>query len=181
VNVTDAKGRALAGAKVTLDAERTDAARPGTTDAAGAVTLVPVSNECGNHMLQIEADYQATTMVNIPADNKDPITVQLEPGTIYGGVIQNEQGKPIEGATVRIFAPPPDGQAATNRVIRRAVVRTDKQGRWQSPILPDDEGKDPMFKLAHPDYICDKEYNDTPLPPIDELKSGIGVMVLKKP
>ena len=35
--------------------------------------------------------------------------------------------------------------------------------------------------LAHPDFVCDKEYNDTPLPPIDELKSGIGVMVLKKP
>jgi hypothetical protein len=81
---------------------------------------------------------------------------------------------------VRIFAPPPSGGEKPGiRMIRRAVVRTDAQGRWQSPAMPDDGT--PMFKLAHPDFVCDKEYNDTLLPPIDELKSGIGVMVLKKP
>jgi hypothetical protein len=181
INVTDAKGKPVAGANVTLDAERKDAARSGKTDASGGVLLTPVPNETGRHMAQIEGDYLATTFIEIPQETKDRITVQLQPGTIYSGIIQNEQGKPIEGATVRVFAPPPDHAPPTApNVIRRAVVRTDKQGRWQSPVMPD-EGKDPMFKLAHPDYVCDKEYNDTPLPPIDELKSGIGVMVLKKP
>ncbi len=179
VNVTDMNGTPIAKANVTIDSERKDAARSAKTDAQGHVQLVPLANEAGRHMLQIDGDYLATTMVEIGPDDKGPIAVQVKPGLIYGGVIQDEKGKPIEGATVRIFAPPPDGAAAEHRMIRRAVVRTDKQGRWQSPAMPD-EGKDPMFKLAHPDFICDKEYNETPLPPADELKSGIGVMVLKK-
>jgi hypothetical protein len=106
--------------------------------------------------------------------------VQLVPGVMYGGFIQDEKGKPIEGATVRVFSPPPDNQTTPDGMIRRAVVRTDKQGRWQSPMMPDD-GKEPMFKLAHQDFASDQEYNATPLPPVDELKSGIGVMVMKKP
>jgi len=180
INLTDANGKPVKGAKVTIDAERKEAARTGKTDGQGSVTLTPLGNESGRHMIQIDADYLATTMVEIPADNKDPLSIQLQPGTIYSGFVQDQKGKPIEGATVRIFAPPPGNAASDHRVIRRAVVRTDQQGRWQSPVMPE-EGKDPMFKLAHPDYVCDKEYNDTPLPPIDELKSGIGVMVLKKP
>ena len=51
VNVTDVKGKPLAAANVTLDAERTDAARSAKTDAKGIVSLVP----SGERMRQAHA------------------------------------------------------------------------------------------------------------------------------
>jgi hypothetical protein len=182
ITVVDKDDKPVKGAKVSVDAERKDAARSATTDASGKATITPLANETKRHMIELSADNMAPQCVLFGEDESGQNSgsrVQLVPGVMYGGFIQDEKGKPIEGATVRVFAPPPDNQQTPDGMIRRAVVRTDKQGRWQSPMMPDD-GKEAMFKLAHQDFVCDAEYNATPLPPVDELKSGIGVMVMKK-
>ena len=71
VVLTDSKDKPVAGATVTIDAERKDAARSAKSDAQGHVTLTPVSNEAGQHMLQIDADYIATTMAEIPVNREN--------------------------------------------------------------------------------------------------------------
>src|SRR4051812_11362396 len=59
ITITDASGKPLAEANVTVDAERTGAARSAKTDVEGKVTLTPLANEADHHMLQITADFAA--------------------------------------------------------------------------------------------------------------------------
>src|SRR5205809_5785084 len=131
VVVVYAEEHPIKDAKVTLDAERNEWARPGTTSDTGAVSITPLATEVNRHALQIEADGYATEMMTL--DNPpDPVRVQLTPAARYSGTIKNEQGEPIEGVTVRAFAPPPNNQpgmppTGDSRMIRRAVMKTDAQ------------------------------------------------------
>ena len=58
-----------------------------------------------------------------------------------------------------------------------ATVQTDEKGQWLSPPLP--ESDHVFLRLNHPDYATDPNFVDT-LAPLDELRSGIATIVLKK-
>jgi hypothetical protein len=177
-------GQPVAGAAVTVDAERKDAARATKTDASGKATIAPAATEDagGLHAVYVEADGMTPAEYTVKpgeATAESPLRVELVLAVVLGGFVHDEQGRPIASATVRVFArptqPPPPGA----RISRRAVLTTNADGQWQAPPLPADS--DVMTKLAHPDYASDKEYNETPLPPIEQLKEGTGVQVMKKP
>jgi len=180
LQIVDALGDPIAGATVIIDAERIEFARSGTTDDNGHVSITPVKSETGVHMAQVEADGMATLFATLQP-SEEPIRLELLAGQIYGGIVQNESGEPIEGATVRVFAPFGQDAPRSNalRMVRRVVRLTDAEGRWSTPPLPVSE-MGIMTKLAHPDYISDKQYNDTPLPEIEDLEAGTGVQVLRK-
>ena len=62
--------------------------------------------------------------------------LRFEPGTMIGGVVRDESGHPIEGATVGVLG-------ATDRVRRRCThvfslggLKTDAQGRWHLDVAP---------------------------------------------
>jgi hypothetical protein len=181
VAVFDTGGQPVKGAKVTIDAERKEHAKGGETDDKGEVSITPHESETGMHSLQVEAEGKATHYATIEKGSPGA-NVNLLNGVTYGGIIHNEEGQPVEGATVRIFAPPPGDAPAPYQahVLRRAVMKTDAEGKWKSPVLPETETQ-VLTKLAHPDYIADKEYrNAENEPTVEEMKAGNGVMVLKK-
>jgi beta-lactamase regulating signal transducer with metallopeptidase domain len=107
-------------------------------------------------------------------------TFKMEPGNTIGGVIQDEQGRPIAGATVFVgfFFPRRDVVGPTPFLLDEPCV-TDASGRWQCKIMP---ARLPvlMLRLAHPDYVSGSEHSDTPPPEMAKLRDGSRVMVMKK-
>ena len=108
-------------------------------------------------------------------------TIRLEPGTTIGGVIHDENGKPIKGASVFVLVPSNDprepGKARPS--LWDFEVKTDKQGRWRCDVVPA-KLDDVWLRLAHPDYASDVMYGSTPKPTMERLRDRTGVMVLKR-
>lgn len=117
------------------------------------------------------------------------ITVPMEPGSSWGGVVQNEEGKPISGVKVTLFyfetSAAPNPHLRVN--IRDEVTYTDKNGRWRADIMPAtfaDEG--PRIYLTHPDYISDHlkwaiyPKPVTTRPSYESLRGQTSVMVMHK-
>jgi len=107
----------------------------------------------------------------------DNYTVRLEPGTSIGGIIQDEDAKPIENVTVFLLVP--GGDEIERAAIWDHEVKTDAKGFWCCDIMPA-KLDDIWIRLAHPDYIDDKMYGMTPKPPMEKLRDMTGVMVMKK-
>ncbi|MEN6335846.1 MAG: carboxypeptidase-like regulatory domain-containing protein [Phycisphaerales bacterium] len=115
------------------------------------------------------------TPLQVPAE----YTLAMEPGTIIGGVVRDEEGKTIEGATVSLLVPS-DGSSQVERVsIWDHPEKTDAEGRWRCDIMPA-RLNEVVFRLSHPDYISDEMFGKTPAPPIESLRSQTGVMVMKR-
>jgi hypothetical protein len=175
--IADDSQHPIKGASVTVDAERKLAAKSATTDENGLATLTPVKNECEKHVVHVEArDFIAIDMdVDNPAD--DPIQINLPRAMQVGGFVQDEQGKPIKGVTVRAIAQIPVDAQRKIRYSGSITVHTDAQGEWLSPPLPYSDHV--YLRLNHPDYATDGAFRDDPAM-LDELRSGIATIVLKK-
>jgi protocatechuate 3,4-dioxygenase beta subunit len=120
----------------------------------------------------------AWRMAESPTKIPGEYTLAMEPGTIIGGIIRDEDGKPIEGATVSLLVPSDNG--GIERVsIWDHPEKTDAEGRWRCDFMPA-KLDDIWIRLAHPDYISDEMYGKTPAPPIESLRSQTGVMVMKR-
>jgi len=104
-------------------------------------------------------------------------TLALERGTNIGGIIHDEQGKPIEGASVYLLVP--GGDEVERVAIWDHVEKTDAEGRWRCDIVPA-KLDDIVIRLAHPDYINDEMFGKTPRPSIEKLRAMTGVMVMKQ-
>ena len=100
----------------------------------------------------------------IDADRTDHTLTLGRPETL-GGVVQDEQGRPIEGDWVfpmaygsaafwpEVYASPKSGLV---------IATTDVQGRWKSDALPADARPDTELRVlvTHPDHIT-KEWVTT--------------------
>jgi beta-lactamase regulating signal transducer with metallopeptidase domain len=75
---------------------------------------------------------------------------KLEPGTTIGGVVNDESGHPIEGATVSITMPPTESDLA-NYLFHIGTPKTDAQGRWRIDEAPMDLGA-VGIRLEHPKF-----------------------------
>ena len=108
LSVVDTKtGKGIAGADVTFDVA--DNKTKTTTNAEGRVTCylpkgkesyfrVEISKE---GYVPMHAVWQANESEAIPEE----FTLETEPGTAIGGVIVNEDNKPVQGATVKLLVP----------------------------------------------------------------------------
>ncbi|HUT45328.1 MAG TPA: carboxypeptidase regulatory-like domain-containing protein [Sedimentisphaerales bacterium] len=107
----------------------------------------------------------------------DQYTLTLEQGTSIGGIIHDEQGNPVEGASVYLLVP--GGDEIERAAIWDHTEKTDAEGHWRCDIIPS-KLDDIWIRLAHPDYISDEMYGKTPKPPIEQLRAMTSVMVMKQ-
>jgi hypothetical protein len=123
-----------------------------------------------------------------PPEIPKTFTVAMEPGTTIGGIVQNEQGEPIEAVTVSVYYHKDDPEAAENARVNIALdkVKTDKAGRWQFDRMPAQIDKNELrIFLQHPDYLSDNlvpGFIPMPLaqqPTITDLQDLSSVMVMK--
>ena len=89
-------------------------------------------------------------------------TVSLGRTTTAGGRVVNEEGRPIVGAEVEVWAkgavpPDADGRArySSSLICCGETLTTDQDGRWQIDNVPDDPNVELSVTLKHPDYLSD--------------------------
>ena len=85
-----------------------------------------------------------------PLDLPTTKELRFEPGTTIGGVVKDEAGHPIEGATVGIHAPPTEYEG-THHVFSLGELKTDAQGRWRLDVAPRNLGE-VWMSVEHPHY-----------------------------
>ena len=76
--------------------------------------------------------------------------LRFEPGTTIGGIIKDQAGRPIAGASVQVYAPPTECEAASN-VFSLGALDTDAQGRWRLDVAPRGLGG-VYLQVEHPRY-----------------------------
>ena len=103
-----------------------------------------------------------------------------------GGIIENEHGQPIPGATVAIARfTKGSHDEVVHGVLQRiesliaTQVVTDARGHWQINSVPADASS-LMFRLSHPDYVSDAMFNATHPPSTEALHDMTGVMVMQR-
>jgi peroxiredoxin len=109
-------------------------------------------------------------------------TLSFDQGTPMGGFVQNEEGSPIEGASVRLFVPQrPESGSEREKVIlaREREVRTDANGFWRCDVMPT-ELEQVWIRLAHSDYVDDESYGRTAKPSMEELRGMRAVAVMTR-
>jgi peroxiredoxin len=117
---------------------------------------------------------QEEPRINIPTS----YALVLEPGIPFGGFIQNEQGGPIEAATVYMEAPGEKRTEIEYVSIDDHTEKTDANGFWRCDIMPA-KLDNIQIRLAHPNYIDDDSYYARSVPAISQLRQMTSVMVMK--
>ena len=105
----------------------------------------------------------------------------VERGTLIGGTVVDEAGKPIEGATVNMDFFPPQGfvpKAREEFYLIHVNAPTDARGHWLFPRAPKDFALN--VRLIHPEYISDVAPRFETTPPVAKLHDTTAVIVMKK-
>ena len=76
--------------------------------------------------------------------------LRFEAGTAIGGVVKDETGKPIAGATVYRYSPPTKSEGASVVYMHKGPT-TDGQGRWRMDDAPRSL-TDVTLEAVHPEY-----------------------------
>ena len=92
-------------------------------------------------------------------------TFRLKRGTVIGGIIRDEGGKPIKGATLEVqlkSGGERDGRVGPDGWLAEGddLPTTDAEGRWTLDNVPAGENVAVVLKLGHPDYIADANWGD---------------------
>lgn len=116
------------------------------------------------------------------------ITIPMEPGKVFGGVIRNERGEAIPDVAITVHY---WGTGSGDNPHVRANIDTkttsDKHGRWQVEIMPAKINEDRLrIFLSHPDYISDhlkRGFIPMPVterPALGKLFDQTAVMTMRK-
>lgn len=119
------------------------------------------------------------------------VTIRMEPGTVWGGVVQDEEGNPIPDVKVCVHywekGKELNPHLRVNVCVEDTIRTTDKNGRWQLDVMPAEFGQDgPSIFLTHPDYVSDhlqRGYTPRPVterPSYESLRAQTAVMVMRK-
>ena len=91
-------------------------------------------------------------------------TFQLEQGTVIGGIVKDDDGKPIVGAKVGVYLVHPNAERVlvnehpipnTWLATLESCRTTDAEGRWTLDTAPSRDEYGFMIMLNHPDYVSD--------------------------
>ena len=89
-------------------------------------------------------------------DGPDPIpdsfTMRLDPGRLIGGIVQDEDGKPITGVKVKPRFNMKMREERARQLGAGVTIKTDAQGRWTYPSFPANLQQVELF-LQHPEHI----------------------------
>jgi beta-lactamase regulating signal transducer with metallopeptidase domain len=112
----------------------------------------------------------------------DGATVRLEPGESLGGIVQDERGWPIAGATVFLWSHNYRNRGSGSHELLydlRAITGSD--GRWRTSGAPATTGELLGIRIEHRDYVSSRDYHDEKtIPKIADLRADKAVTVMKK-
>ncbi|HSV13939.1 MAG TPA: sigma-70 family RNA polymerase sigma factor, partial [Tepidisphaeraceae bacterium] len=88
-------------------------------------------------------------------------TVPMEAGTKIGGIVVDESGEPIIGATVSLSSYIRGPMDQPRPILRGENVQTGVDGRWSFDNAPSDTSLI-NIEISHPDYPKNQPYSDAP-------------------
>lgn len=148
----------------------------GVTDDQGRYTVVPPSEATRRFDVIIVSDEYARGLVST-VGHRATVVVKLRRGEMMGGVVQDDQGRPIAGARVFPFAFSaawPEIEESPNS--DRVLATTDAQGQWRSDALPVGIQPDTKIRVrvTHAEYVP-----TTSVVMASALRDGSSVQVMK--
>lgn len=194
IQVKDGDGKPIADAEVKavfsnlgvpdLLNHRRDADGTYRTNADGIAAVQVPKDESDEVSLLVSARGYVTALAqwrtalvreSVPAQ----FTIALETGTRIGGIVRDEQGRPIAGAEVTVLG------LEASLLRRRSVAiqetaKTDAEGRWQCQGIPSTlQGLSAGIHAQHPDYVSSAGVgiDDSS---IGGLRAKTAVIVLRK-
>ncbi len=94
------------------------------------------------------------------------LTHELATGSPIGGLVTDEEGRPVAGAMVSVAISRgvslgadidvlEEGNNSVGVVLPSLIVKTNAEGRWHCSVLPEDAERDTRlwFRVEHPDYV----------------------------
>ena len=107
--------------------------------------------------------------IRLPASKE----LRLEPGTTMGGIVKDEAGQPVPGATVEVNGPPTESELP-NYAFSIGTARTDEQGQWRLDVAPRDLAGI-SASVTHPGYRRSWATISHDLHSVTILKKGLTV------
>lgn len=156
VKVVDPAGKPMPAVPVDI---RIDGAEfPLPTDEEGIVEFnVPTSNKT---RLRLKVSQPGYATLAARWDSGKPIpddfTIRMQKGSVIGGIIKNEQGKPIEGVKIRGYISSQGdldtGDGKLEPLLDGIIATTDSEGRWRCKSAPA-KRVEILTDFKHPDYV----------------------------
>jgi hypothetical protein len=87
-----------------------------------------------------------------PVKVPERLTLRFRPGTVIGGRVVDESGRPIADAKVEVLLPATQSQPTARYFFHAATVATDVEGRWQCDVVPADLAGLQIF-VEHAEYL----------------------------
>ncbi|HSZ56625.1 MAG TPA: carboxypeptidase regulatory-like domain-containing protein [Tepidisphaeraceae bacterium] len=107
-------------------------------------------------------------------------TAHMLPGTAIGGVVQDENGKPVEGVKVifeAMYSLPDHPDKTCNG---SGVAKTDAQGRWTFAGAPAEPQQMIMVAAQHPDFLLSSSHQNLGMSQFAQLKKKELVTVIRR-
>jgi hypothetical protein len=155
------------------------------TDAAGRLEIVHSTGPSNRDFsIDVWGNGRAMQRHHWGLDPNKPIpdgaTIPLQPGESLAGIVQDEQDRPIAGASVFLWSHNFKKEDPHELLFDlRAVSGPD--GRWRTTGAPATTGELLGFMVVHPDYLSTRDYGTKKIiPKIADLRAGNAVTVMRK-
>ncbi|MCE5229069.1 M56 family metallopeptidase [bacterium] len=179
LRVTNTKGETLPGASIRVRQDNTTQ----TLIAEGGTASIRIAPKTKYVSLLAEADDCVSAQAVWSQRATDPVpaeyTFRLEKGITIGGVVKDEKGKPVEGASVEIFVQQTPYEGRRDWPRGDDVVKTDADGRWEFKRMSPTRSLNDV-QVTHPDYASSEGYNIGNERLYPQLRAGTAVVVMKK-
>lgn len=162
-------------------------ARQHTTDDSGR-TVIPLREKeferltitaSGNRLvpMRVYLRHFAARETEIPRS----YTLAMQRGTSIGGNVQDEQGRPIVGATVAFYETSPEDRGGEAVDFNEITAKTDAQGHWRVDLIPANLDLGHLhIRYSHPKFLSPRDYIDAqPLERPDQLRQQSAVTILR--
>ncbi len=149
---------------VAVEISLNGSAFPMPTDEKGMVSLNVPSGGDSRVQLSVKHDgYLAQgASWNTGEEVPDNFKIPMKKGVPIGGIVHDEEGKPIEGVKVegimtnRNSSELP-GKGKLQPYLNGELATTDKEGRWRVNSAPEEQ-LELQLKFSHPEYVSDPGY-----------------------
>ncbi len=103
-------------------------------------------------------------------------TLELEPGSTIGGIVKDEKGAPVAGATVHLMGENRPGESGVVVPRVNGNAKTDDQGKWTVNTMPANLPKQMWYNIDGPNLYNDNVYKQ--MPDMKELKLRTAVITV---
>jgi RNA polymerase sigma factor (sigma-70 family) len=158
------------------------------TDKSGRI-VIPLPRERFQRLtVAARKDGLAPMRVDLKQDDAPDVAVPrsyalaMARATSIGGIVRDDEGHPIEGASVSFYQESPDDSVPELIDLNGVSASTDSQGRWHINVIPEGFNLGPLqVTISHPEFLG--PFDSSALRPDatpEQLRARSGVTVLHR-